>query len=164
MLELALPAERFEHSFLAAELDRDERDVTSHEAFVALVLRLAKDRAGLDLAPGWVAATTWWLVDGDEYLGRLSIRHELTDALRALGGHIGYDVRPSRRRQGLGTRMLELGLPRAFDLGIDPAMITCDADNVGSRRIIERCGGVLDAEYLHEGSAKLRFWIATRRS
>jgi len=47
----------------------------------------------------------WW-VDGSELLGRLSIRHELTDALRELGGHIGYVVRPSACRQGHANAML----------------------------------------------------------
>lgn len=170
MVELALPsaivASGLERSYLAAEreLDGDERDVTSHEAFVALVQQLMDRRAGVGLPRGWVAGTTWWLVDGDVYLGQITIRHALTDALRQIGGHIGYGVRPSRRRQGLGTRMLELSLPHAHALGIDPAMITCDADNIGSRKIIERCGGELDAEYVHDGTAKLRFWIATHTS
>ncbi len=162
MFELALPAGRFEHSFLAAQREAG-RDELSHEAFIALVLRAAAERAGIELQPGRVACTTWWLVAGDEYLGRISVRHELTDALRVIGGHIGYDVRPSRRREGLGTRMLELCLPHARALGIDPAMITCDAENIASRRVIERCGGVLDAEYMHEGRLKLRFWTATQR-
>lgn len=54
---------------------------------------------------GYVPCTTLWWVDGSEYVGRLAIRHRLTPALRQIGGHIGYDVRPSaRRRGGAGTR------------------------------------------------------------
>jgi len=52
----------------------------------------------------------WW-VDGSELLGRLSIRHELTDALRELGGHIGYVVRPSACRQGHANAMLAARCP-----------------------------------------------------
>ena len=43
-------------------------------------------------------------------------------------------------------------------LGIDPALITCDVDNVGSRMVIERNGGVLE----DERKGKLRFWAPTR--
>ena len=38
---------------------------------------------------GKVPETMLWWVEDDELLGRLSIRHELTDGLREFGGHIG---------------------------------------------------------------------------
>lgn len=74
-----------------------------------------------------------------------------------MGGHIGYDVRRSRRRAGHATAMLAATLPVAHRLGIDPALVTCDADNVGSRRVIEANGGVLE----DERNGKLRFWLPT---
>ena len=107
--------------------------------------------------PGWVPATTMWWVDGEQYLGRLAIRHRLNDFLRDYGGHIGYDVRPSARRRGHATRMLRTALPVAHELGIDPALITCDVDNVGSRRVIEANGG----QYCDQRAQKLRFWVRT---
>jgi len=106
---------------------------------------------------GKVPETTLWWVDGDEYLGRLSIRHELTDLLREFGGHIGYVVRPSARRQGNASAMLAVALPIARGLGIDPALLTCDADNAGSRRVIESNGGVFE----DQRDDKLRFWVPT---
>lgn len=104
-----------------------------------------------------VPVTTLWWVDGDEYLGRLSIRHELTDWLREFGGHIGYVVRPSARRRGNASAMLIAAMPIARALGIDPALVTCDADNAGSRRVIESSGGVFE----DQREAKLRFWVPT---
>ncbi len=154
-LELALPALRYEASYLAAEREAAREP----EPFAELVQRSADLSAGVDLPPGWVAATTWWLVDGAEYLGRVTVRHTLTDTLRAVGGHIGYEIRPSRRREGLGTRMLALALPRAHALGIDPALITCDVINVPSRRMIERAGGTFESQ----SDGKLRFWVPTAR-
>ena len=64
--------------------------------------------------------------------------------MREVGGHIGYDMRPSARCRGHATAMLRAALPVAGALGIDQALITCDADNVGSRRVIERNGGILE--------------------
>ena len=46
----------------------------------------------------WVLTSTRWWVEGEQYLGRIAVRHELNDFLREVGGHIGYDVRPSARR------------------------------------------------------------------
>jgi len=106
---------------------------------------------------GWVPSTTLWWVEGDEFLGRLAIRHRLTPHLLEVGGHIGYDVRPSARRRGHATAMLAAAVPVARTIGIDPALITCDTDNVGSRRVIENNGGVLE----DERSGKLRYWVRT---
>lgn len=40
--------------------------------------------------------------------------------------------------------MLHAALPVAHRLGIDPALVTCDLDNIASQRVIERNGGVLE--------------------
>ncbi len=106
---------------------------------------------------GMVPQTTLWWVDGHRYLGRLSIRHRLTDHLLRVGGHIGYEVRPTARRQGHATAMLRESLPHAHRLGIDPALVTCDDTNIASKIVIERNGGKL--ENLLDG--KLRYWVPT---
>ena len=77
-----------------------------------------------------------------------------------MGGHIGYDVRPSFRGRGHATRMLKDALTVARSLGITTALLTCDVDNMASRKVIERNGGVLQDQ--HEG--KLRFWVSTAGS
>ena len=64
-------------------------------------------------------------------------------------------MRPSARRRGHATRAVQLILPLCEELGIDPVLITCDVDNIGSRTVIESCGGVY--EDTREG--KLRFWV-----
>ena len=46
-------------------------------------------------------------------------------------------------------------LPVAAELGIARVLVTCDVDNVASRRVIERNGGV----YEDTRQGKLRFWI-----
>jgi predicted acetyltransferase len=53
---------------------------------------------------GWVPCTTLRYVEDAEYLGRLAIRHRLSDLLRDSGGHTGYDVRPTARRDFLTLR------------------------------------------------------------
>lgn len=106
---------------------------------------------------GIVPDTELWYVEGDEYLGRIGIRHRLTPRLLEMGGHIGYDVRPSARRRGHATAMLREALRVAHGLGIERALVTCTVDNVGSRTVIERNGGVLE----DERRGVLRFWVPT---
>jgi predicted acetyltransferase len=106
---------------------------------------------------GLVPSTTLWWVSGQEYLGRLAIRHRLTPSLLDYGGHIGYDVRPSARRRGYGTAMLAEALPVADKLGLDRVLVTCDHDNIGSRKVIEANGGVFE----DQRRDKLRYWVPT---
>jgi predicted acetyltransferase len=125
------------------------------EAFVAE--RLAAKRRSRHASPYRVPETLLWYVDGDTFLGHLSVRHELNDWLFEQGGHIGYDVRPSARRRGHATAMLALSLPVANALGINPALVTCLSENIGSRTVIERCGGVFeDVRY-----GRRRYWVGT---
>lgn len=130
------------------------------EGFASYVDHLVADSMETAGRPvGHVPSTTLWWVDGDEFLGRLSIRHRLNDGLLEYGGHIGYDVRESRRREGHASAMMAAALPVAHDLGIDPALITCDEDNLGSRRVIEKAGGV----YEDTRGIKRRYWVPTDR-
>ena len=130
------------------------------QAWPDYLARTERTRAGLDLAPGRVPATMLFAVLGEEIVGRVHIRHELTPALLDDGGHIGYGVRPAYRRRGYATEMLRQGLDRVRVLGIERALVTCGDDNPGSIRTIERCGGVLeDIRTREDGTLTRRYWI-----
>ncbi len=104
-------------------------------------------RAGTLATRSGVPMSTFWLLDdADEIIGVSGLQHRLTPSLRQFGGHIGYAVRPSARGRGFGTALLAATLAEAREMGIDEVVVTCDADNIPSRRVIERCGGVLEAE------------------
>jgi len=138
---------------------REEVSATGDdEAFAEFVAAVRAERLEDTPRPdGFVPTTELWWVEGDEFLGRIGIRHRLTPMLLEMGGHIGYDVRRSARRRGHATEMLHQALRIAHELGIDPALITCDMDNIGSRSVIEANGGVLE----DERRSKLRFWTPT---
>ncbi len=138
---------------------RDHRGEWGDPERFAEYTRLLRDEARADAArpPGHVPCTTLWWVDGTEFIGRLAIRHRLTQHLLDVGGHIGYDVRPAARRRGHATVMLRCALPVARSLGIDQALLTCDVGNVALRKVIEANGGRLE----DERSGKLRFWVPT---
>jgi len=97
-------------------------------------------RNARDLPAGYVGSTTFWLVDDEQqrFLGQIDIRHSLTERLLHYGGHIGYAVRLGEWNKGYGTLMLQLVLPHAKALGITRCLITCDDDNPGSARVMEK--------------------------
>lgn len=97
-----------------------------------------------DLPEGYVPDTALFGFVGAEIVGRLSIRHTLNDFLLKIGGHIGYGVLPPFRRKGYAKEMLRLSLPVAKELGIKRALVTCDETNLGSIKVIESNGGVLE--------------------
>ncbi len=105
--------------------------------------------------------TTYWFVNDAVYLGRLSLRHRLNADLRRSAGNIGYEIRPSRRGQGLGTRILTLGLQEARNTGLSRVLLTCYDDNLRSIRVIEANGGVRYTDHLVPGTnmVERRYWI-----
>lgn len=101
----------------------------------------------------------WW-VDGDTYLGRSSLRFpevRLRESFYASHGDIGYDVRPSARGRGHATAMLHAMLDLAKSEGYADVLITCDVDNVPSRRVLEKAGGTFLDRYEDEKETVLRY-------
>ncbi len=82
------------------------------------------------------------------------------------GGHIGYVIRPSKRRLGYGTVLLRLGLNKARERGLSRVLLTCGETNSASRKIIEANGGQFeDAVVVAGQTAKtLRYWISLEES
>jgi predicted acetyltransferase len=123
--------------------------------------RLVDMSAGRNLHPGWVAATTYWLLDGTGVLAGIGrLRHSLTPGLLNDGGHIGYYVRPAYRGRGHGKTVLALTLVEARKLGLERVLLTVRAGNLPSVRVIEANGGVLEDERVDaEGARYRRYWI-----
>ena len=94
-------------------------------------------------------------------VGMIQLRHRFNDFLAEYAGHIGYSVRPDERRKGYAKWMLTHVLPEARKIGLSRVLVTCDEDNVGSRRTIEANGGVIErTTYLEsEGETLRRYWI-----
>ena len=126
---------------------------------------LAEQEHGVNLPLTHVPSTFLFAFAGPRIVGRVAIRHRLNDWLEQVGGHIGYVVVPEFRRQGYATEILRQALHIAREqLGLERVLLTCDDDNVGSIRTIEKNGGVL--EDVVGGSApekpQRRYWIDLR--
>ena len=111
---------------------------------------------------GLVPATQYLALDEQEHLvGMTNLRHHLNDYLLAYGGHIGYSVRPSERKNGYATQMLHLTLEKAKERGIAKVRICCDRYNAASAKTIRANGGVLEDELFDSSDGMLtqRYWI-----
>jgi predicted acetyltransferase len=165
MMQLVNPCLDYKGSFLNAlaefEAEGTHGNALARSDFDAYLARVDLNARGVDLREGIVPETTLWLVDGGEYIGTTGIRHRLNEKLIEFGGHIGYSIRPTKRRRGYGKKILELALPIAAELGIERALVTCDETNIASRKIIEANGGVLEDRVIIQGRDVpiLRFWI-----
>lgn len=80
-------------------------------------------------------------------VGMINIRLSLNERLENLGGHIGYSIRPSERRQGYNRINLYLALLVCQEYGLDRVVLDCNRDNLGSSRSMMALGGRLIREW-----------------
>lgn len=167
-MQLVKPSIKYKQEYLGAlEESKGETSDTQlnkpeeNQSFEEFVQQFIDNEIGKNLPKGWVPATMFWLLDNNEIIGRVHIRHELNDYLFKFGGHIGYYIKPSKRNMGYGKKILELSLAEAKKLGLTKILVTCDEDNIGSKKIIEANGGLLENK-VESGEDKpqtCRYWI-----
>ena len=161
MPDLIAPTERLHDAWLTAHtewgagvhedgfglLPTDE--VNSEGGFAAWVARLATDSA---------RCTYRWIIEGDQVLGGIALRHESNDIVQ-WAGHIGYGIRPFARGRGLAAWALARMVDEARVLGMDRLLVVCEAGNGASAKTIERQGGIIEDACESEDSAAWRYWI-----
>jgi predicted acetyltransferase len=167
MLRLVEPAPLYKAAILEAVAEMQaigEWDI-SPDAFAArfddMLRELAAAKDPATAPPDVLPYEDFWLLEQDTWLGLLTLRSQINEQFLHSGGHIGYVVRPSKRRCGYGTVLLRLGLEKARERGLQRVLLTCDETNVGSRKVIESNGGQFENAVVVEGQVahKLRYWI-----
>lgn len=166
-MKLVYPSKKYLKSYREAFEEYVANNVEHYffddENEVDIVKKYYNYRNNIGLAENRVPQTTYWLIDKGEFIGEISIRHRLNDALKIYGGHIGYGIRFSKWGQGYGTKMLELALKKAKLMGLNKVMVTCDHDNYGSAKVIENNNGKFQDIIEHERNGKIiktkRYWI-----
>ncbi|MEZ4885252.1 MAG: GNAT family N-acetyltransferase [Chitinophagales bacterium] len=173
MCELVLPHLKYRKSYLKAlaefhkerlNLDIDYQATVKN--FNGLITYYENFAKGINLPFGYVATTQYWLIDKKEYIGRIDIRSQLNVYLERIGGHISYQIRPTKRKMGYGKKQLGLALVKAKEMGLHQLLITCKADNLGSQKIIEHWGGnLIDAIERPDTIVKEnRYWLNVEES
>lgn len=102
----------------------------------------------------------FFLVENGDILGAIQIRHHINHPnLIETGGHIGYGIRPSQRGKWYATEQLRLWLLEAQKIWLEKVLIACYDENMGSRKVIEKNGGVFERYVEQDGRKKRRYWI-----
>lgn len=96
-----------------------------------------------------------WIIEDDRIVGAIALRLETNDFVKRVG-HIGYGVRPSARRRGLGSWALSQTLQSARRLGIASVLLVCESGNIASARMIKSLGGIAEGATL---GAERRYWV-----
>jgi len=162
--------ENDEKSFFSGLNEWEEKDLSWYTfdwrpgmTFPELLARLRNNSSGVDLPAGFVSSSMLYAFVGNEIVGRVHIRHELNDYLRAFGGHYGCAVAPKFRRRGYAAEMFAQSIPIFRRLGILDILITCEDNNEPSWKLTERYEGVLENKLRSpEGKIFRRYWVKLR--
>ena len=158
-----------ENAFLKMIADYEENDRETLEklylgkwsalTFRNFIKNCEKARQDWRPKAGQVSETRYVLLDSDgEICGNGVMRFPLDDEVEASGGNLIFDVPPSRRREGFGALVLNRMLFEAVRAGLARVLITCEKENLGAIKAIEKNRGTFECESkgLH------RFWISFR--
>ena len=155
-----------EEKFLAYHHHWKEESMVPHalsledRTFQAHLSMLSLREQGLYKPDMYVPDKLYVMVDEqDTFLGMLNLRLSLNEHLLDYGGHIGYGIHPCHRNKGLGKMILKLGLEKAKRHGIFHVLVTCNEENIASRKVIEGCGGQYENKLYKTDGYILRYWI-----
>ncbi len=102
---------------------------------------------GIDLKPGFVPDTTYFLWDDDSIVGIFRFRHYLNDWLKEHAGHVGYCILKENRQNGYATKGLHLLLGEIKDIvKEDEVYLSCRKNNTASLKTMLNNGGYIHHE------------------
>lgn len=153
-LELVEPHERWIEPVLAScahpltKRDAPREAQTTRAKLFELMSLAPRGHQPDDPAKAWVPQYHFWMRLSDEEIpipmaGGIGLRIGATKEIELYSGNIGYHVYPPARGRHFAERACRLLLPIAKRHGMQTLWITCNPDNIASRRTCERLGAEL---------------------
>ncbi len=97
----------------------------TYQEFEIILDRLINHSKGVDLKPGHVPCTHFFLWNNDNIIGLFRIRHSLNSFLADGPGHISYGIKKECRGNGYGTEGLRLAVKIAKELISEDEIYEC---------------------------------------
>jgi predicted acetyltransferase len=91
-----------------------------------------------------VPTSTFWLMKWNTMIWTINIRHYLNEKLLRRWWNIWYSIHPYYRNLWFWKEILRLWIIEVRKLGIKDILVTCDEDNIWSRKVIESNGWILE--------------------
>ena len=181
MLKLVKPSKKYLNLFLQALADYNQDENQFKDVAIKPLIQAIKENKveeyfkqmgdyskGKNLPDGYVPSTTFWLIDGKEYIGTFVIRHYLTPKLEEWGGHIATNIAPKYRGKYSSFIGIKSCLDEARKIGLKRVLMTCDERNSASYRAITGLMKLYGGEQLPDtfvnGHGEHRVWVDTPKS
>lgn len=115
----------------------------SYDEFLNICKKYIEDETIID--NDFNTTTKRYILYIDNYpVGEVGIRTTLNDFWINQGSQIFYKIRTDSRGRGYGSLILKLALEEAKKLGFEKVRINCSDDNIPSKKIIVKNGGIVD--------------------
>ena len=163
-LKLILPSKKYEESYnsLIKEAydygDYQEMGnslIRDNETFNSMLQRINNRRFGKNIAKCDVPSTIYRIICENEIVGTIDLRHKLNKSYFEKYGHIAYYIKPSKRNNKIATNALKLALNKYKKMYVKKILITCYSDNIFSRKVILKNGGILDSKVIDNDTNKI---------
>jgi predicted acetyltransferase len=87
----------------------------------------------------WINSSLFFLINNNEIVWAIQIRHSIDHPnLIETWWHIWYWVTPKYRKKLYASKILKLWLIEAKKILLKNILITCDIDNIASKKVIEK--------------------------
>lgn len=151
-MKLVNPKVKYKTSYLdLVKAAKDNGDISEmgnayreNETFDEMIKRLKDRSKGINIAKLDVPSSMKWIIENDEVVGTIDLRHILNKNYFERLGHVAYYIHPLKRNRGYATKALSLAIKWYKKMPINKILITCYSDNEASKKVILNNGGVFE--------------------
>lgn len=172
-MRLINPTIKFKDSYLSlVKAAKENGDISEMgnayrdgESFDNMIKRLKDRSKGKNIVSRDVPSSMKWIIENDEVVGTIDLRHLLNKNYFERLGHIAYYIHPLKRNNGYATKALKLAQKWYKKRNINRVLITCYSDNEASKKVILNNGGIFEKGVPDKQSGKIinRYCINTNK-